>query len=182
MKNKIRLHSWLYRHATLLFFLFMAGGLAGILWIETPYNAAFDWVVRWLALPVAAISGWIVLSGWHYYRHENGLPLKSILLGALAVPALVLLFSAGYVNVLNAAFPTAEQVTYRGTVKSIWVPRRSFEDLRVTFLLDQNQGEQTLYVRRSQQGSVHVGGPYAVRMTVGCLGFPFEPVWPFDGK
>jgi hypothetical protein len=157
----------------------MAGGLTGILWIQTPYNAPFTWAARWLSIPIFLLAGLFVYSGWGFYRRTMAMTSRIIIFVALTVPALILLFAAGYVSIINAAFPTERSVVFSGTVKSIWTPPRDFEDLRVTVTLDPMGGEQKFYVRRSLQPTVRIGAPFKVRMVIGCLGFPFEPVWPF---
>ncbi len=174
-----RLHRILWKHATLLFSVFMIVGLTGILWIETPYNAPFVWTLRWLTLPVLLISSTLAFTGWSYYRYTMGLSAQRTVFGAVAVPAFVLLFTAGFVNIINAAFPRDSWISFSGTVKSIWTPRRDFEDYRVTVTLDGGE-EQKFYVRRSVRPPPKTGQRFSVRMRLGLLGFPFEPTWPFE--
>jgi hypothetical protein len=168
------LSDFLWNAAAPLFFLIMGIGVWGMLTIDAPLNAPFVWAWRWLAAPVLLIGWGYAFSQRYYFRVARRVPQFSYWVGSIGTPPLMLLMSGGFVNLVNAAFPTGERVSFEGPIMQLEITGGRSKDHCVTLRDDRSGKEVTLVTNSAEYANLAIGQTYHREMEMGLLGFPFR--------
>lgn len=170
----------LWRWHVPLFLLFAITSVYGTVMIETPFNAPFHWVGRWLSAPVL-LGGWLYAwtQRWYFLEHRR-VSLGRFLFCAVASPLILLLFSAGLASLLNASFSTDRTVRFEGLVTRLDALGGKHVSHVVTLQDEKTRQEVRLETDktsyRSLQDRLREGKKprFQRDMRVGLLGIPFR--------
>ncbi len=166
-------NSFLIKYGNALFIAIAIGSGAGIIFVETPFNAPFTLAFRQLTIPI-----FVIIAGYTLLNHRELIALTrsrtKVCATALMLFPLLVLFSGGWISLLNAACGNGGLLTYDGPVQ------RKFETGGRTRgwhieILDTSQGMPiTFNVSPKVYAAISVGERYHRSMQKGCFGIPYQ--------
>jgi hypothetical protein len=149
--------------------VYLVGSIAGGLLLDSPSSGAFDLVLRWLALPFAALAVVVARAS-----RAPGARSRATVLTAVAVFAVLTLGAIGWVALANALGAEGEVVTVAGPIleKSSTSGRSTSYSVRIR---DERTGRRVrLSVSAPEYRAAAVGERFTRSFYLGRLGVPFR--------
>ena len=151
-------------------------GVLGLMRAQTVGHGVFEFWLRYTVAPSTAALIWVV---WRYRHLRVSTYRGDVPLTVAAVVAWVclMMFAAGAVNWVNAAFPTGGTRHYSGPITSLYCRTDRGAVYSVDFVDAATHQQISLRISAREYRSLKVGMPYDKTLQVGRLGVPFELGW-----
>jgi hypothetical protein len=108
----------LIKYPTISMMVFLLSNAYCLLWIETSFNATFDWTHRNLSLAIPFFIGFFTWWNRKVIVQRVGSSL-GVFLGAIMVSLYFYTFGvAGYVSLINFGFSSHPTITFQGLISS----------------------------------------------------------------
>ena len=163
----------LQKYGNTLLIAFVISSVFGLLVADTPFNALFVWTGRHLALPIVVLVAAYTFLNRRELISLAGSRLKVYAFAAILTPLFVL-FSAGYVNLVNALGANRPVVLHHGTIHRKFETRGRSHGWHVEIFDEAIGRPETFNVSEQTYESLRVGEHFSRTMRDGLLGIPYR--------
>ena len=160
---------------TIVFIAFALGSLVPLLAMETEFNAPFYLAFTYLTWPIVILTFVVIFKKPHWFFKKGELKAWKQVLAAVAMSALLTLFSASYLSLVNAFLPPQKRIVIEGTiVRKFKTGKNQSKRVVVLDTVNPTGKPYRFHVAMADYDRLSVGAPYKKTFTRGGLGIIYN--------